>query len=103
MDNPMEDYKCPVYKHCKNHGGLFSCTYARKKGKPFPFTPACFKDKRRKKEGDVVEPTPIEEKKDTSVIDKIVNETAKTTNIIAVVNKSNIWDDIDLTTLPRHI
>jgi len=61
-------FKCPVRKKCRCK---FVCTYDRKEGEDFKFTPACFvKSKRTSKE------TPKKK------VEKVL------------ANSPNIWDDV---------
>jgi hypothetical protein len=83
-------YKCPVRKACKC---IFVCTYDRKEGKDFNFTPSCFVEKKQ---------TPSKREKSPAKKVKRVAKKAPVKPVIASLvtvypplpKKPNIWDDI---------
>jgi len=65
-------YKCPKRKSCK---AIFVCTYDRKEGIDFDFTPTCFVERKVRS-------------------DKGVKKTPIKVSPAPTAKKPNIWDDI---------
>ena len=84
-------YKCPVRKKCKC---IFVCTYDRKEGTDFNFTPKCYVERKKRSDTGTTK-TPIKKVKRVS---KPVVKTPKVSNLVTVhpplPRKPNIWDDI---------